>query len=476
MAVRIRRNILTLGDNSPEVHWYRRAVSYLQAKPTSDPTSWRYMAAVHGVPPGTPYPPGASGYWEECQHQTWFFLPWHRGYLAAFEAVVARAIVDLGGPEEWALPYWDYTANPASTPNPQLMPPSFFSRTIPGTALPNSLWSPRRTVTNGNFGLSGPVVSLAALAIPDFTGPATGVNPGFGGPITPWNHGSGQNGGVENLPHNAVHGQIGGLMGNPDTAGLDPIFWLHHCNIDRLWEKWRTRWTTAADPTDLRWRRNLRFNMHDGGGHPFDFSSEEMLDTAIVLHGYVYDDVPHVAPPVVVMAADQEPLDEEPHVMARMLGASTAPVEISGPRATTMVRIEPAANVGPLADDTRHIWLRLENITGTGMPGNYNVYVDFPNDGRAPAWIGLLSTFGIERASRADATHPGGGLSTAFDITALAGVIGINTGNVERLKIDFERISSPESFDDLPQSLADIAPSLNRPVSVRVGRIGLYTE
>ena len=30
-----------------------------------------------------------------------------------------------------------------------------------------------------------------------------------------------------------------GLMSDPDTAGLDPIFWLHHANIDRLWEVWR---------------------------------------------------------------------------------------------------------------------------------------------------------------------------------------------------------------------------------------------
>ena len=27
-------------------------------------------------------------------------------------------------------------------------------------------------------------------------------------------------------------------MGSFYTAGLDPLFWLHHANIDRLWEVW----------------------------------------------------------------------------------------------------------------------------------------------------------------------------------------------------------------------------------------------
>ena len=38
--------------------------------------------------------------------------------------------------------------------------------------------------------------------------------------------------------HNKVHIYIGGLMMNVPTSSNDPIFWLHHCNIDRLYEKW----------------------------------------------------------------------------------------------------------------------------------------------------------------------------------------------------------------------------------------------
>ena len=38
--------------------------------------------------------------------------------------------------------------------------------------------------------------------------------------------------------HNRVHQWVGGSMG-PGTSPNDPVFFLHHCNIDRLWEVWR---------------------------------------------------------------------------------------------------------------------------------------------------------------------------------------------------------------------------------------------
>src|SRR6185503_3392272 len=88
-----------------ELLWYARGVRALQAKPISDPTSWRYQSAIHGLA-NTPPPPGAP--WNECQHATWYFTAWHRMYLAQFEQIVRAAIVALHGPNDWALPYWNY--------------------------------------------------------------------------------------------------------------------------------------------------------------------------------------------------------------------------------------------------------------------------------------------------------------------------------------------------------------------------------
>src|ERR1700690_4270980 len=109
MAVRIRKSVWSLPQGDPTFVWYRKAVAELLPRPETDPSSWRYLALIHGVPGGHAKPPGTRNFWDQCQHQSWFFLPWHRGYVTAFEAVIAKTIVGLGGPADWALPYWDYS-------------------------------------------------------------------------------------------------------------------------------------------------------------------------------------------------------------------------------------------------------------------------------------------------------------------------------------------------------------------------------
>jgi tyrosinase len=40
--------------------------------------------------------------------------------------------------------------------------------------------------------------------------------------------------------HNRVHVWVGGAMGTGMSPN-DPVFWLHHCMIDRLWSGWQAR-------------------------------------------------------------------------------------------------------------------------------------------------------------------------------------------------------------------------------------------
>ena len=50
MAVAIRRSVWSLPPGDQTLDWYRKAVAELITRPPSDPSSWRYLAAVHGVP------------------------------------------------------------------------------------------------------------------------------------------------------------------------------------------------------------------------------------------------------------------------------------------------------------------------------------------------------------------------------------------------------------------------------------------
>lgn len=44
---------------------------------------------------------------------------------------------------------------------------------------------------------------------------------------------------LEVFPHNSGHNWIGGIMLNPMLSPFDPMFWLHHANVDRIWNKWQ---------------------------------------------------------------------------------------------------------------------------------------------------------------------------------------------------------------------------------------------
>jgi tyrosinase len=156
---------------------------------------------------------------DQCQHQTWYFLPWHRGYLRAFERIVAAAIVQLGGPADWALPY---CYNDESNRNRLDLPPAFGSQTWPDGGT-NPLFVVARY---GSTGQSGAPIKLdpRSVSLDDaflgnsFVGTQIGGSPGFGGGRTPFKHsGRGDEGLLEQSPHDNVHGDIGGARDNDLT-------------------------------------------------------------------------------------------------------------------------------------------------------------------------------------------------------------------------------------------------------------------
>jgi hypothetical protein len=44
---------------------------------------------------------------------------------------------------------------------------------------------------------------------------------------------------IEGTPHSTPHNMIGGDMATMVSPN-DPIFWLHHCFIDKIWHDWQT--------------------------------------------------------------------------------------------------------------------------------------------------------------------------------------------------------------------------------------------
>jgi tyrosinase len=394
----------------------------MQGRPLHDPTSWSYQAAVHGRIPNGQDPQ----FWDQCQHQTWYFLPWHRGYLWRFEEIVRAAIAEMGGPAQWALPYWNYSDSQRA--NARVLPQAFRDHHLPdGTNNPLHVTQRHPSVNNGHPIGPPQDVSVAALDYPNFVADPHGGNGGFGGPSTGFNHGGGRFGELEATPHGQVHVDIGGWMGDPDTAAADPIFWLHHANIDRLWQIWN-KTMGGKNPTAANWR-NLTFKLHDAKAKVVTFKAAQMLDPAKAPLAYEYDDLSDPRGPTPTLAPGELAVMVNPDAIPEMVGATSEGLELGATPASTTVEVQeptgPAkAPEGVAAPEPPEVYLNVENVIGTQATTNYDVYVNLPaaatEADQEQHLAGVLSTFGIRQASTADDEHGGSGLHASFNISELA--------------------------------------------------------
>ena len=109
-ALRVRKSWNTM--TSEEKGLYAKAVELLQRERVDSPgsqgqdytTKWQQLAFIHQ---------------NDCPHNNWFFLPWHRVYLAYFESELIRVLSedDTRGAkakiiDTFGLPYWDWSTNP----------------------------------------------------------------------------------------------------------------------------------------------------------------------------------------------------------------------------------------------------------------------------------------------------------------------------------------------------------------------------
>jgi tyrosinase len=227
----------------------------------------------------TPLTPGYA------YHNSVLFLPWHRVYLAAYEQIIQELAREIArqypqgsrtryesAAESLRVPYWDWASSP-------ILPSILSQRTI----LINT--------PNGVRSLANPLANYVFHPIPsgnefpqDFPlsrAPRTQRTPDTNGndqvaAINAAMHANGEtltdkvyylvarqvdyapfsntgfpaekrNGSFDSLEsiHNQLHGLVGGNghMAYVPFSTFDPLFWLHHCNIDRIYAIW-----TAINP------------------------------------------------------------------------------------------------------------------------------------------------------------------------------------------------------------------------------------
>ncbi|MFF5233091.1 tyrosinase family protein [Dactylosporangium sp. NPDC000521] len=173
------------------------------------------------------------------------FLPWHRRFLLDFESALRRVDPAV------TLPYWDWTTD-RETSSP-LWSPEFLGgdgrasddRVVTGP-FTGSQWRLRYGTDDRTY-LRRTLGRGRAKRLPT-AGEQRAVLGETVYDAAPWNGSSAR--GVRNRlegwrgpgMHNQVHNWVGGNMLNGGSPN-DPVFWLHHCNVDRLWARWQ-----AANP------------------------------------------------------------------------------------------------------------------------------------------------------------------------------------------------------------------------------------
>ncbi|GGH72533.1 tyrosinase [Filimonas zeae] len=154
-------------------------------------------------------------------HRRPAFLPWHRAFILDLE----RSLQEID--PSVALPYWKF-----DEPAPNVFTPDFMGgepinagRVTINETNPLRVWSARgstgiarrplfTTATSGGIVMAEADVMTLGATFTDFRI-------------------------MENDPHGAAHVSFEGTITDPGTASGDPLFFMLHCNVDRLWAKWQ---------------------------------------------------------------------------------------------------------------------------------------------------------------------------------------------------------------------------------------------
>lgn len=407
---------------------YADAVARMQALGAATPTSWTWQWYTHFVD-GTTTKAGeitrlfggtgstmgsfANEMWNTCQSHSGQnannFLPWHRMYLYFMEQVVRQ----VSGRADFAMPYWNYTsADPALR---GVLPQQFRS---PNDPLYASLYRSNRTslANTGQpiqkFQSGDPMDIGAAMAATSYS--TVGAVQGICRAID-----------------SGIHGRIHVLVGNSKNMGAvpyaarDPLFWVHHSSIDRMWASWNAN--GGVNPTTASWATKA-FVFADGNGQRVSSALNNYFDTAAL--GYAYDALIPAPTPAgttstLMAATTRRGGTASPETVAQSRTAAnlgSSPVHVAllplpGVRGTTVLGLDPR-------QPDRRTFLVIKDLHTWKQPEVlYDVYLRPARGGGLgrTSYVGNINFFDAEFHD-----HGGGAMADvigenfySFDVTGL---------------------------------------------------------
>ncbi|RPA88543.1 Di-copper centre-containing protein, partial [Choiromyces venosus 120613-1] len=345
--------------NAPDVYnMFILGLVAMQAEDENRDQSYYQISGIHGrphIPWQSQFDPNnndpSRGY---CTHGNPLFATWHRPYLLLVEQTICGHATSIAarftGPDAQKyrdaadrvrIPYWDWSSQVTRSRLPSAVTSQGVTVIQPdasgapqSTVIANPLYSykfsndqNRQTYFAGVFQTipqtcrqpDGSFNSRNNLAEDEMTNTyeprrANTYNlfsiPNFGefaaasgtGATAPSNWIS-----VESI-HNDIHAHIGGANGHMsyvDYAAFDPIFWLHHCNVDRLIAMYQAIWPSQfiqSSPAAATFGRIVHPGDRDDVNTPLrpfrhpdghEWTSADINSaTSIMNYGYTYPEIP----------------------------------------------------------------------------------------------------------------------------------------------------------------------------------------
>jgi tyrosinase len=331
-ALKLRRSLHGMALNDPILQTWRDGVRLLKA--ANGDISWASFAAIHGSDAG----------WGLCPHGNWYFLPWHRAYILMYE----RAVRQLTGNNDFALPYWDWTLD-------RQMPQAFTDQTFNGQ--PNPLFESQRDATPTDAlpdNIVGQAVINQVLQESPFETFGTSRPDGQNNVDPSWVvcEFCGVSGTLEGNPHNNVHNFVGGIMAGSGSS-RDPIFMMHHCNIDRIWWLW-TQGGGSDSPDPLWSGMTFQNNFFNPDGSRYSPKVSDLLTPEPL--GYTYVETPiatvsltGVSTELAVRSNKFTGLWATPKGAARPAGIASYSASVTQPAATIAKYLEVPVDVDAAA-------------------------------------------------------------------------------------------------------------------------------
>ena len=288
-ALYTRADVTTSPNAEDILDLYAYGLAITKSYDCTDPASWYYQGSMHSVPTPDEMGGGIDSLcaahkegetyrgWNSCPHMKptemqLNFLTWHRLYIYYNERNIRHQIANGGGgyaglgeevAAQFSLPYWDYTNQP-------YLPEAFRDKDYVYSHSDDFSVNPLYESGRSKTLLAGEPIDYDAKD-------SIAINVGDKvrnlcvntmrqaldiDELLLLNDVSEFSRGLEDRMHNIIHDYIGGavdpvdtasniynriyqtaksgygLMGHVPSAGFDPIFFLHHANIDRMFAAW----------------------------------------------------------------------------------------------------------------------------------------------------------------------------------------------------------------------------------------------